>query len=43
MNDQLFYKFYQKTPLERKNILSNLSYLSDEKKANLLNGFNLPE
>ncbi len=43
MNDQLFYKFYQKTPLERKNILSNLSHLSDEKKSNLFNGFNLPE
>jgi len=43
MNDQLFYKFYQKTPLERKEILTNLSHLSDEKKANLFNGFNLPE
>ena len=43
MNEHLFYKFYQKTPLERKNILTNLSHLSDEKKSNLLTGFNLPE
>ena len=43
MNEYLFYKFYQKTPLERKNILTNLSHLSDEKKSNLLTGFNLPE
>ena len=43
MNEHLFYKFYQKTPLERKNILTNLSHLSDEKKSNLLNGFNLSE
>ena len=43
MNEHLFYKFYQKTPLERKNIVTNLSHLSDENKSNLLNGFNLPE
>ena len=43
MNEHLFYKFYQKTPLERKNILTNLSHLSDENKLNLLTGFNLPE
>ena len=43
MNEHLFYKFYQKTPLERKNILTNLTHLSDENKSNLLKGFNLPE